>query len=247
MLRDAAAELLLNVLFYDDFFKQTIKPNTDRVKLWAEGDERLKVASNSGFATLTEDPESPPLRKARRAMGGARRDDVCVEEETQQIQPKPRVPLREAKGPVKRRRILADSNEDLSEDAPNEQHITRRKVRDGDGSRQYIWQRPWTPAAALPEQFSTAVTDAAVEEIGDLLERSHIKAEESPEDYGVDLALARQNSDMDVEEDSKADDVFSSYRHLIPNVIVNQVQYQLDSSGHNMSASFVECPKNQVD
>ncbi|KAI1716556.1 myosin-binding striated muscle assembly central domain-containing protein [Ditylenchus destructor] len=61
MLRSAAAELLLNMLFCEDFFKETIKPNSDRVKLWvlycAEGDERLKLASSAGFATLTEDPE----------------------------------------------------------------------------------------------------------------------------------------------------------------------------------------------
>uniref|UniRef100_A0A1I7XFW3 UNC45-central domain-containing protein n=1 Tax=Heterorhabditis bacteriophora TaxID=37862 RepID=A0A1I7XFW3_HETBA len=54
-LRAAAAELLLNMLFLEDFFKDT-------VKLWvlyaAEEDERLARASSAGFAILTEDVEA---------------------------------------------------------------------------------------------------------------------------------------------------------------------------------------------
>ncbi|KAI1710202.1 core-2/I-Branching enzyme domain-containing protein [Ditylenchus destructor] len=48
--------------------------------------------------------------------------------------------------------------------------------------------------------------------------------------------------------DSKADIVFKervlALSTCFPNVIVNQVHYRLDSNGHNMSASFVECLKN---
>uniref|UniRef100_A0A915DSP8 UNC-45/Cro1/She4 central domain-containing protein n=1 Tax=Ditylenchus dipsaci TaxID=166011 RepID=A0A915DSP8_9BILA len=57
LLRAAAAELLLNLLFCEEFFKETVKPevSSDRVKLWvlycAEGDDRL----SAGFAVLTED------------------------------------------------------------------------------------------------------------------------------------------------------------------------------------------------
>ncbi|CAJ0956400.1 unnamed protein product, partial [Mesorhabditis belari] len=60
-LRAAASELLLNLLFCEEFFNETVKPGTDRLKLWAlycveEDDEyRLARASAGGFAVLTED------------------------------------------------------------------------------------------------------------------------------------------------------------------------------------------------
>nr|CAD2137208.1 unnamed protein product [Meloidogyne enterolobii] len=63
-LRAAAAELLLNLLFCEDYYKEVIKPGTDRAKVWAlycdEGDtetDRLRLASTAGFAILTEDKE----------------------------------------------------------------------------------------------------------------------------------------------------------------------------------------------
>ncbi|CAI4222179.1 unnamed protein product [Auanema sp. JU1783] len=60
-LRAAAAELLLNLLFLDEFFKDVAKPGTDKLKLWvlysAEEDERLARASSAGFAILTEDED----------------------------------------------------------------------------------------------------------------------------------------------------------------------------------------------
>uniref|UniRef100_A0AC34R7E1 UNC-45/Cro1/She4 central domain-containing protein n=1 Tax=Panagrolaimus sp. JU765 TaxID=591449 RepID=A0AC34R7E1_9BILA len=58
-LRAAAAETLLNLLFLDEFYEDTVKPGTDRLKLWflysAEDDERLQLASSAGFALLTKD------------------------------------------------------------------------------------------------------------------------------------------------------------------------------------------------
>ncbi|VDP24873.1 unnamed protein product [Onchocerca flexuosa] len=61
-LRAAAAELFLNLLFCEDFFKEVIRPGTDRLKLWvlysAEEDERLALASSAGFAILTESEEA---------------------------------------------------------------------------------------------------------------------------------------------------------------------------------------------
>ncbi|EGT47902.1 hypothetical protein CAEBREN_14621 [Caenorhabditis brenneri] len=59
-LRAAAAELLLNLLFFEKFYEETVAPGTDRLKLWvlysAEvEDERLSRASAAGFATLTLD------------------------------------------------------------------------------------------------------------------------------------------------------------------------------------------------
>uniref|UniRef100_A0A914LY41 Uncharacterized protein n=2 Tax=Meloidogyne TaxID=189290 RepID=A0A914LY41_MELIC len=63
-LRAAAAELLLNLLFCEDYYKEVIKPGTDRAKVWAlycdEGDtetDRLRLASTAGFAILTEDKQ----------------------------------------------------------------------------------------------------------------------------------------------------------------------------------------------
>ncbi|EJD75017.1 UNC-45 protein [Loa loa] len=57
-LRAAAAELLLNLLFCEDFFNEIVRSGTDRLKLWvlysAEEDERLALASSGGFAILTE-------------------------------------------------------------------------------------------------------------------------------------------------------------------------------------------------
>jgi len=62
-LRAAAAEALLNLLFLDDFYDETVKPGTDRLKLWflygaEEEDERLQMVSTAGFALLTRDPEA---------------------------------------------------------------------------------------------------------------------------------------------------------------------------------------------
>ncbi|VDM43851.1 unnamed protein product [Toxocara canis] len=61
-LRAAAAELLLNLLFCEEFFKQTIQPGTDKLKLWvlyaAEEDERLAMASSAGFAMLSESEQA---------------------------------------------------------------------------------------------------------------------------------------------------------------------------------------------
>ncbi|CAO4368105.1 unnamed protein product [Caenorhabditis nigoni] len=59
-LRAAASELLLNLLFLDKFYDETVAPGTDRLKLWvlysAEvEDERLSRTSAAGFAILTED------------------------------------------------------------------------------------------------------------------------------------------------------------------------------------------------
>uniref|UniRef100_F1KS65 Protein unc-45 A n=1 Tax=Ascaris suum TaxID=6253 RepID=F1KS65_ASCSU len=61
-LRAAAAELFLNLLFCEEFFKHTIEPGTDKLKLWvlyaAEEDERLAMASSAGFAILTGDEQA---------------------------------------------------------------------------------------------------------------------------------------------------------------------------------------------
>lgn len=61
-LRAAAAELLLNMLFLEEFAEETVKPGTDKLKLWtlyaAEEDERLAMASSAAFALLTEYPEA---------------------------------------------------------------------------------------------------------------------------------------------------------------------------------------------
>ncbi|XGW05824.1 hypothetical protein V3C99_016297 [Haemonchus contortus] len=61
-LRCAAAELLLNLLFLDEFFKATVKPGTDKLKLWvlyaAEENERLARAAGAAFAILTEDVDA---------------------------------------------------------------------------------------------------------------------------------------------------------------------------------------------
>ncbi|KAI6191741.1 Protein unc-45-like protein B [Aphelenchoides bicaudatus] len=60
-LRAAATELLLNMLFLEEFFADTVKPGpgAEKFKLWAlycdEGDDRLKLSSSAGFALLTED------------------------------------------------------------------------------------------------------------------------------------------------------------------------------------------------
>ncbi|CAD6190352.1 unnamed protein product [Caenorhabditis auriculariae] len=59
-LRAAASELLLNLLFSDSFFQETVKKGTDRLKLWvlyaAEAeDERLSRAASAAFAVLSED------------------------------------------------------------------------------------------------------------------------------------------------------------------------------------------------
>uniref|UniRef100_A0A0K0D7Q7 UNC45-central domain-containing protein n=1 Tax=Angiostrongylus cantonensis TaxID=6313 RepID=A0A0K0D7Q7_ANGCA len=58
-LRAAAAELLLNLLFLDEFFNDTIKKGTDKLKLWvlysAEEDVRLARCANAAFAILTQD------------------------------------------------------------------------------------------------------------------------------------------------------------------------------------------------
>ncbi|EPB73782.1 tetratricopeptide repeat protein [Ancylostoma ceylanicum] len=61
-LRAAAAELLLNLLFLDEFFKDTVKKGTDKLKLWvlyaAEEGERLARAASAAFAILTEDVDA---------------------------------------------------------------------------------------------------------------------------------------------------------------------------------------------
>ncbi|KAK6061899.1 hypothetical protein COOONC_00437, partial [Cooperia oncophora] len=61
-LRCAAAELLLNLLFLDEFFKDTVKPGTDKLKLWvlyaAEENERLARAASAALAILTEDVDA---------------------------------------------------------------------------------------------------------------------------------------------------------------------------------------------
>ncbi|WKY17126.1 hypothetical protein Q1695_001614 [Nippostrongylus brasiliensis] len=61
-LRCAAAELLLNLLFLDEFFKSTVQKGTDRLKLWvlyaAEENERLARAASAAFAILTEDVDA---------------------------------------------------------------------------------------------------------------------------------------------------------------------------------------------
>ncbi|KAK5975120.1 Protein unc-45 B [Trichostrongylus colubriformis] len=61
-LRAAAAELLLNLLFLDEFFKDTVRPGTDKLKLWvlyaAEENERLARAAGAAFAILTEDVDA---------------------------------------------------------------------------------------------------------------------------------------------------------------------------------------------
>ncbi|KAI6209433.1 Protein unc-45-like protein B [Aphelenchoides besseyi] len=60
-LRSAASEFLLNMLFLEDFYKETIQigPGAERLKLWAlycdEGEDRLKLSASAGFALLTED------------------------------------------------------------------------------------------------------------------------------------------------------------------------------------------------
>uniref|UniRef100_A0A914ZCE2 UNC-45/Cro1/She4 central domain-containing protein n=1 Tax=Panagrolaimus superbus TaxID=310955 RepID=A0A914ZCE2_9BILA len=58
-LRAAAAECLLNLLFLDEFYDDTVAPGTDRLKLWflycSEEDERLALACSAGFAILTRD------------------------------------------------------------------------------------------------------------------------------------------------------------------------------------------------
>ncbi|VDM62304.1 unnamed protein product [Angiostrongylus costaricensis] len=58
-LRAAAAELLLNLLFLDEFFDDTVKKGTDKLKLWvlysAEEDVRLARCANAAFAILTQD------------------------------------------------------------------------------------------------------------------------------------------------------------------------------------------------
>ncbi|KAL7071749.1 hypothetical protein ACQ4LE_009377 [Meloidogyne hapla] len=63
-LRAAAAELLLNLLYCDDYYKEVVKRGTDRAKVWTlycdEGDtetDRLRLASTAGFAILTEDKQ----------------------------------------------------------------------------------------------------------------------------------------------------------------------------------------------
>ncbi|KAK6741990.1 hypothetical protein RB195_009704 [Necator americanus] len=61
-LRAAAAELLLNLLFSDEFFKDTVKKGTDKLKLWvlyaAEENERLARCATAAFAILTEDVDA---------------------------------------------------------------------------------------------------------------------------------------------------------------------------------------------
>ncbi|PIO77194.1 tetratricopeptide repeat protein [Teladorsagia circumcincta] len=61
-LRAAAAELLLNLLFLDEFYKDTVRPGTDKLKLWvlyaAEENERLSRAASAAFAILTEDVDA---------------------------------------------------------------------------------------------------------------------------------------------------------------------------------------------
>ncbi|KAL6727889.1 hypothetical protein Aduo_009727 [Ancylostoma duodenale] len=61
-LRAAAAELLLNLLFLEEFYKDTIKKGTDKLKLWvlyaAEENERLARAASAAFAILTEDVDA---------------------------------------------------------------------------------------------------------------------------------------------------------------------------------------------
>ncbi|CAJ0571281.1 unnamed protein product, partial [Mesorhabditis spiculigera] len=60
-LRAAAAELLINLLFLEEFYNDTVRPGTDRLKLWVlycgeeDDDYRLARASSGGFAILTED------------------------------------------------------------------------------------------------------------------------------------------------------------------------------------------------
>uniref|UniRef100_A0AC35GV36 Uncharacterized protein n=1 Tax=Panagrolaimus sp. PS1159 TaxID=55785 RepID=A0AC35GV36_9BILA len=58
-LRAVAAECLLNLLFLDEFYDETVASGTDRLKLWflycAEEDERLALVSSAGFAILTRD------------------------------------------------------------------------------------------------------------------------------------------------------------------------------------------------
>lgn len=60
-LRAAAAELLLNLLFCEEYFKEVLKPGTDKAKVWLlycdEGNDRLKLASSAGFAILSEDQQ----------------------------------------------------------------------------------------------------------------------------------------------------------------------------------------------
>jgi len=59
-LRDAAAELLLNLLYSEEYFRGVCQPGTDKAKLWVlycdEGKDRLRLASSAGFALLSEDP-----------------------------------------------------------------------------------------------------------------------------------------------------------------------------------------------
>ncbi|KHJ93131.1 hypothetical protein OESDEN_06965 [Oesophagostomum dentatum] len=61
-LRAAAAELLLNLLFLDEFFKDTVRKGTDKLKLWvlyaAEANERLARSASAAFAILTEDVDA---------------------------------------------------------------------------------------------------------------------------------------------------------------------------------------------
>ncbi|KJH40865.1 tetratricopeptide repeat protein [Dictyocaulus viviparus] len=61
-LRAAAAELLLNLLFLDEFFNDTVKKGTDKLKLWvlysAEEDVRLARSANAAFAILTQDVDA---------------------------------------------------------------------------------------------------------------------------------------------------------------------------------------------
>ncbi|CAI5445814.1 unnamed protein product [Caenorhabditis angaria] len=59
-LRAAASELLLNLLFLDKFYDETVEKGTDRLKLWvlysAEAeDERLSRAASAAFAILSQD------------------------------------------------------------------------------------------------------------------------------------------------------------------------------------------------
>lgn len=61
-LRAAAAECLLNLLFCEEFFKDIVKPGTDRLKLWVlsanDENDRLAMASSAGFALLTQELET---------------------------------------------------------------------------------------------------------------------------------------------------------------------------------------------
>uniref|UniRef100_A0A8R1ILJ6 Uncharacterized protein n=1 Tax=Caenorhabditis japonica TaxID=281687 RepID=A0A8R1ILJ6_CAEJA len=59
-LRAAASELLLNLLYSDKFFEETVAKGTDRLKLWVlyaaePEDERLSRACSAAFAVLSHD------------------------------------------------------------------------------------------------------------------------------------------------------------------------------------------------